>query len=36
MDRKPVMLKRGCRIDYVFVRCTDTLYGPSFEVPSAR
>jgi hypothetical protein len=25
-------LQRGRRIDYVFVRCTDTLYGPSLEI----
>ena len=25
-------LKRGRRSDYSFLRCTDTLYGPSLEI----
>lgn len=34
-ENKPV-LKRGRRIDYVLLRCEDSLYGPTLEVTSCE
>jgi len=34
-ENKPA-LRRGRRMDYVFVRCNDTLYGPSLDITSCK